>query len=339
MYGTTWNDHERTTPHVAWQMLRALRHQPPGCAESGNRRQTFDAALEQSEQLLTAASMVGVQARPLLVFYGLAQAGRAIAAAATNARGTDWRLSGHGITAKAMETADSNGIASVTVQDNGRGAYGTLAALLGAGTLPNPTPLGNLWGMLPEAQRFPLPGSEGFVPLAVSIERVWHVPTETVRATIGPLPATVMAPALDSKPEENAWRAERKAVREVLAHYPRLAGARLVGPDGNPAGLVKTGPDSAQAPVDLPSDNLALDTRSWYAFPALVDGELPQHPFMVWWAVTFALSMMARYEPRVWVNVVAVARSADAAAVEHLLAETLVVLPELIHRTLMEVTD
>jgi hypothetical protein len=60
---------------------------------------------------------------------------------------------------------------------------------------------------------------------------------------------------------------------------------------------------------------------------------------MVWWAVTFALSMMARYEPRVWVNVVAVARSADAAAVEHLLTEALVVLPELIHRTLMEVTD
>jgi hypothetical protein len=204
--------------------------------------------------------LVGVQARPLLVFYGLAQAGRAIAAAATNARDTDWRLSGHGITAKAMEAADSNGVASVMVQDNGRGAYGTLAALLGAGSLPNPTPLGILWGMLPEAQRFPLPGSEGFVPLAVSVERVWKVATETVRAKIGPLPVTVMAPALDSQPEENVWRAERTAVREVLAHYPRLAGACLVGPEGNPAGLVRTGPDSAEAPVDLPSENLALDT-------------------------------------------------------------------------------
>src|ERR1019366_808065 len=61
MYGTTWNDVGRTPPHVAWQMLRALRHRPPDRARSGERRETFDAALEQSEQLLTAASMVGCQ--------------------------------------------------------------------------------------------------------------------------------------------------------------------------------------------------------------------------------------------------------------------------------------
>jgi hypothetical protein len=343
MYGTTWKDLGRTPPHVAWQMLRALHHRPPGRARSGERRETFDAALEQSEQLLTAASMVGVQARPLLVFYGLAQAGRAIAAAAADARGNDWRLSGHGITAKAMEAADSNGVASVTVQNKGRGAYGTLAALLEAGTLVSPTPLGNIWGMLLEARRFPLPGSQGFVPLTVSVTRSWIVATDTVRATIGPLPAAIMAPALDSEPKENAgnrdWQGERRAVRELLAHYPRLAGARLISPEGNPVGLQKTGPDSAQAEVDLPSHNLAPDARSWYAFPALVDGESPQHPFMVWWAVTFALSMVARYEPRVWSNVVSVAHSADAAAVEHLLSEALVVLPELIHRTLIEVTD
>lgn len=58
MYGNRWNNLERTPPRVVWQMLRALRHLPPGRARSVNGRQTFDAALERSEQHQTAASAV-----------------------------------------------------------------------------------------------------------------------------------------------------------------------------------------------------------------------------------------------------------------------------------------
>lgn len=84
-------------------LLRQLRSAPPGLAVDGARRETFSAALEQAEQLLTAAGHVGVQSRPLLVFYGLSQGGRAIAAASTRTAGTDWQLRGHGIKARSLD--------------------------------------------------------------------------------------------------------------------------------------------------------------------------------------------------------------------------------------------
>ena len=73
-----------------------------------------------------------------------------------------------------------------------------------------------------------------------------------------------------------------------------------------------------------------------YAFPALRPGDPAQHPFTVWWAVLYALSMLARYQPREWAGLVSVDRSGDAVALEHLLEESLLVLPELIHRTVVE---
>ena len=54
----------------------------------------------------------------------------------------------------------------------------------------------------------------------------------------------------------------------------------------------------------------------------------------MWWAVTFALSILARYQPREWAALVTVDRSPDAVALEHLLAESLTVLPELLYRTI-----
>ncbi len=70
------------------------------------------------------------------------------------------------------------------------------------------------------------------------------------------------------------------------------------------------------------------------AFPALGGGPLPQHPVLVWWAVLFALSTLARYEPTAWRRITSIDISEDAAPVEHLLNVALDVLPELIHRTL-----
>lgn len=68
---------------MAWRYLRAMRANPPGAA-GGNqaRRATFAASLEQSEQLFDAAAGAGVMTKPLQLFYGLSQAGRAIAAVA-----------------------------------------------------------------------------------------------------------------------------------------------------------------------------------------------------------------------------------------------------------------
>ncbi|MEW2121213.1 hypothetical protein AB0945_39970 [Streptomyces sp. NPDC005474] len=83
----------------AWERLRASRSDPLGRADTGSRRKTYAAALDQAEQTFQAAATVGTATRPMQVFYGLSQAGRAIAAAAVAIKGEDWNLTSHGIKA------------------------------------------------------------------------------------------------------------------------------------------------------------------------------------------------------------------------------------------------
>jgi hypothetical protein len=82
-----------------------MRSDPPGAAapEPGNewprRRKVFSSALEQSERLFEAANATDFGIRPILIFYGLSQATRAIAAACTDRDLKDgsWKLSGDGL--------------------------------------------------------------------------------------------------------------------------------------------------------------------------------------------------------------------------------------------------
>ncbi len=54
------------------------------------------------------------------------------------------------------------------------------------------------------------------------------------------------------------------------------------------------------------------------------------NPFIAWWAVLFALSMMARYEPSNWAGMISIDSSSDANAIENLLDQALGALPHLI---------
>lgn len=104
----------------AWRNIRALRHEPPGLSNRGARRKVFGSALEQAEQLFNAAEGIGYAARPILLFYGLSQGGRAIAAAC-RASTSDWRLSGHGIAVKNLGQQVS--LEDVKVADQGSGSF------------------------------------------------------------------------------------------------------------------------------------------------------------------------------------------------------------------------
>lgn len=94
-----------------WQLLRTMRHKPPGRAAKGNRRDTFNAALEQAEQLFAAAETTGAASRPMLIFYGTSQLGRAISAASTMLGNEEYKLSGHGINDGPLEGAAMHGLA------------------------------------------------------------------------------------------------------------------------------------------------------------------------------------------------------------------------------------
>jgi hypothetical protein len=75
--------------------IQALRANPPGHAHSGARRRIFGAALEQWDALLEASAEVVPAASPILLFYALSQAGRAISAA--HITGRQFQSRGHGL--------------------------------------------------------------------------------------------------------------------------------------------------------------------------------------------------------------------------------------------------
>lgn len=95
--------HMEIDPVSAWERLRASRSKRPGRATAGARAKTYSTALEQAQQMFRAAQEVGPQTRPLLVFYGLSQAGRAIAASAVDLKGESWNLVSHGIKASGFD--------------------------------------------------------------------------------------------------------------------------------------------------------------------------------------------------------------------------------------------
>ncbi len=111
---------------ASWRAIQALRAAPTGTADRDRqRRRTFTAALNQAEELAVAASAVTYAVRPLLLFYSLSQAGRAIAAAHLREKA---ELSGHGLSF----TCDPIAILKSTVVQPGaqqaRGAFQDVAA-------------------------------------------------------------------------------------------------------------------------------------------------------------------------------------------------------------------
>jgi len=58
---------------------------------------------------------------------------------------------------------------------------------------------------------------------------------------------------------------------------------------------------------------------------------------MTWWAILFGLSMLCRYRPVIWTELIDINTSPYACAIEHLLEAGLDAVPDLIERTIREV--
>jgi hypothetical protein len=138
----------------AWRMIRSLRHKPPKHAEKGDRKLMFSAAIEQSEQFFKLSDAAGYEIKPILLYYGLNQAARAIAASMAEG-GQKWELEGHGITSRPLNTA----LGELLVVNAGRqkpGAFEVLAAILNSPSLPRRVSVRDVWMSLPDAATFPL---------------------------------------------------------------------------------------------------------------------------------------------------------------------------------------
>lgn len=355
----TLADLQAPPPKRLWQQLRTLRSSPPGNAASGHRRETFNAALEQAEQLLTAARTVGVATQPILTFYGVSQIGRAVAASSTILSNKEYRLRGHGLTDGPLDK-DPAAFSGITVRGEETGSFPTVAAALEACPLRRDATVGKLWGLIPDGDRFEFDGIGEGRPLAISYDpaQVFASP-EVIRCRIEQLPLSTLASKLPpaelhgllTAPSTDPQRIEQqqRLLSGWFSQYPGLSDARL-----GYSSPLQSLPWSPIQPVHVTVNSHAvmqvplvfekepgvdveeiMERRAptyhsmHRAYPDIDGCGHPADPFLLWWAVLYVLSRLARYEPRVWERLISVKQSAYAVAIEYLLGEAQVAIPEL----------
>jgi hypothetical protein len=319
--------------------LRATRANPPGLASGvGPRRDTYAAALQQFDDLMAAATVIGPVSRPLPLYYAILQAGKAIAAAWTP--GDDWRVGGHGLTED--DQAEWHDILHFRVKPCqsrrwGAGVFGAVAEKLGSARLVESVELGALWSGLPGAN---LPPSYGSWPLALPFQPVYfdRGRNGTIRAHRGYvyLPGQVNADDTES-------------IRHLLAGYPDAAGARVEAGDVilPPPRVAESGTLTASWGIGVglmwlqPSSELvppyphARLRRDWpgeehWLVPAVGTRPGRLSPLLLWWTLLFGLSLLARYQPADWRAALDFDRSACADRLVELLDEALLVIPDLL---------
>jgi len=315
----------------AWERLRASRWNPPGKANGrGSRRKTYAAALEQAEQTFQAAALVGTATRPMQVFYGLSQAGRAIAAAAVTLKGEDWNLAAHGIKTTGFHL-DFPDIQIRTDPPGTQGSFVKVSEILDSPVWEtDPLRLEDVWDLLPPNLRYPLTTSDRLTPLYTnegsvdegdhSLLSVWvcNIPDRVVKAGT----REALTDFLTAYPEV-AQHEGYVTGAAALPNYVRYdhGGGQLsmnwLMPEG-----VGTGFDGMATMVERQARLRAM-TRSYaedrYFLPVLGAMKRELHPLMAWWAVLYALSMLSRYQPAVWGTLISVDSSRHAVPIERLL--------------------
>lgn len=332
---------------MLWLQLRERRGSMPDRSSlmrtSVARRKTFAAAMQQFEEQMTAAKVVTSATSPINLYYGLAQAGTAIAAAKAPER---WSVSSHGLT---LVDTDRE-LADIRVQLSGSGAFQMVADSTGSSGIVGSVPIGKLWQSLPElCNPVPLPGADYLAALHVIPETPpdFDATGSGMRTRVlffQPPGATVLVPApLPDLPDREEW------CRELMLNYPSAEGwnpdssrqwftdesgelplsSIILRVPGSPAKYPL--PNSEAAPL---FDRLAPEYRhrdDRYMRPRLEDGsgQAPS-PLMTWWLLLYSFSMLARYQPRKWTDLLNLDKRGCATQIQYALESALTVLPHLV---------
>ncbi len=270
--------------------VQALRATPPGhAADTPERRRVFGAALQQFDELLTAAGTVGAASAPLPLFYALSQAGRAVAAA--RCPDDRWDFAGHGL--RVDENAKDIGTTVVKpdARKGGRDAFSVVADATGSGKLTEPVELGALWASLPA-----LDVAKG---LGEGLPRA---------LPIAPEPYRLDAQAGDLRLPSAAvpdWAALDKQLRPYPSardYKVRDWGEVYVGSqDRTDAVIILEWRGAHDTPRRLRDVcETYLDEMNCYLWPAVGPNGAVLSPLMTWWATLLALSSLARYVPAAW---------------------------------------
>jgi len=284
--------------------IRALRSDPPGMASDGKRGKTFGASLEQFEQLLRAGREAPPASAPILLFYAVAQAGRAILAAHAP---QPWEVHGHGLSIG----IEGEEVGATRIAPSGKGLFQAVAAVTGSDPLAEPITLAETWARIPH-----LPRSGDLTPDAPTIFAVDFASRHNriIRDETGSL--LTRAEDFTSR-----WDA-----------YPELAEAELhISPQGE---YVVVGLEFSSA-----ADAADFDTALWpylgQSYLRVSRGAVKEPSgLMLWWMLLQALSQFARYEPARWTAALAPDGSTLAVPLEEALQRGAIILPRLLGEAL-----
>jgi len=314
--------------------LRATRASPPGLASGDpDRRATYGAALQQFDDLVAAAGVIGPVSRPLPLYYAVHQAGKAIAAAWVEG---EWRATGHGL-AQDYERPDEwqDDILHFRVKPQRMpGVFGIVAAMLGSARLTGGVELGALWSALPGAS--PPAGADSW-PLALPVYPITYDEGAPSWVSV----------CLRRRPVPD----DAEAINRLLGTYPGATGVQATTYQGDlqfsptpwGPGVRAMWPkaDIQECQGESPPDELsglhdrngAPEYRSGevrWLIPTVGDESDRLPPVLLWWILLFSLSLLARYEPAAWRAALDLDRSPVADPLTQLLDDALVTVPALL---------
>ncbi len=336
----TYYGRDRRGAAESWRALRRRRANPPvPRGRSAARAATFLSALGQAEQQFHAAAGIGYQSRALNLYYGLSQAGRALAAVAPELGNGDWQLDGHGLTVPNRNQFSGGDVGALRLRTDGvaggRTSFQRLSTVLNS-DVPESFALGDVWPLVYETANAPI-GSALTVPMIVTIHS-------------GLLPnggAGAVNASVELPEAVRGERPDRPGLHEFLEWYPGLRGWEQNLPTGQALGW----------PVNQSNLNLRWDTTGQhlagpaalaarltryrgltFAFPVLSGSRGTFHPLMVWFSVLYGLSMLTRYMPDQWTRLVDVDQCAQATAIEFVLDTALDAVPDLLDEAISSLT-
>ena len=295
--------------------VQSLRSSPPGLVSTRTHRQrVFGAGLHQFDGLARASGQVDPFIAPILLYYALAQAGQAVAAA--RIPGNSWRPTGHGL--EIAYPSDVLGEVRVAPQPSERSSFRLFCRATGSEHLTKPVALGELWAAVPLLTRVPGLGEEHAAALTLSTRG-----TDRVYLT-GPIVEGLTGANEDA----------RSALKlRLKSPYPMAVDGLEVEEFGSiwhgepDAALVSWQDGSGQRrPVEELAPPLLGAGGGAVLSPSLTSGDVLS-PIAAWWATLLALSSVARYRPDLWRSSLDRDASPVAVAVEDGLAATRELLP------------
>ena len=314
--------------------IRRTRAHPPGRARHEERRATYGTALEQFEELIKAAGDASPGVRPLPLFYALSQAGRAIAAANLS---QGWKLYGHGLSCPDLSADDVLELEikpSKNRNPDQPDSFHGVAAATESGVPAEPIKLGALWLALPEVSKLLADADAA----AQWPEALMAVPAEVTTSPLERFDRVKVALLGWKHPDGSSVAAELPNYANTGdASYEQHAGIGVrVTHLREGLGLTTFWPTET---ADLAGRQNTLDR----VVPSAPGGQRWLRPLvagaamndlMTWWALTFGLSMLARYEPAGWNTMLDLDHGPLSSHLVRLMDAAIDVVPELVLRAL-----